>query len=374
MNARRAWAWPLVPLYAAGLALKDRLRGKPQQLAWPVVSVGSLSAGGAGKTPVVIALAAALRSRGWRVDVLSRGYGRKQSGAENDAARVEPERSDAATLFGDEPLLIAQRTGLPVWVGSSRYRAGRTAETTWDGVERRALRSRRSDDADPRAALLPAQSEAEDSAASLAASSRHRGLHLLDDGFQHRELARNFDVVLITEEDLDDALLPAGNRRESFRVLRRADAVVLRAPERVHVLARIRGCLRDDCAVWTVHRTLQFPSPLAALSLGARPLAFCAIARPADFTRMLQAAGCPVVETVAFADHHAYTDADIERIVQTAQRVRATGFVTTEKDAVKLTPELLRRLHAAAPLLVPQLRVEFDELDAVLDVLGERIA
>ena len=128
MKARREWAWPLVPLYAAGLAVKDGLRGlgvpRTRKLRWPVVSVGSLSAGGAGKTPVVIALAELLHGRGWYVDVLSRGYGRAGSGVE----RVDPEAADAALRYGDEPMVIAQRTGVPVWVGAERFAAGSAAE------------------------------------------------------------------------------------------------------------------------------------------------------------------------------------------------------------------------------------------------------
>ena len=86
VSVRRPWALPLVPLYRAAIALKDRLRGAPKRLRWPVVSVGSISAGGAGKTPVVIALAKMLSARGWNVDVLSRGYGRSGRGVEWVAA------------------------------------------------------------------------------------------------------------------------------------------------------------------------------------------------------------------------------------------------------------------------------------------------
>lgn len=128
MKARRWWAWPLVPLYAIGLAVTDALRRlgllRARRLEWPVVSVGSLSAGGAGKTPVVIALAELLKERGWCVDVLSRGYGRSGSGVELVEASVE----GAAGRFGDEPVLIARRAGVPVWVGADRFAAGVAAE------------------------------------------------------------------------------------------------------------------------------------------------------------------------------------------------------------------------------------------------------
>ena len=131
MSARRTWAWPLVPLYAAMVGMKDALRNigglRARSLQWPVVSIGSLSAGGAGKTPVVIALAKLLDERGWTVDVLTRGYGRQGKG-------VEMVSGDDAKRFGDEPVLIARAAQVPVWVGSDRFAAGKKAE---EGVSRR---------------------------------------------------------------------------------------------------------------------------------------------------------------------------------------------------------------------------------------------
>ncbi len=116
---------PFVPLYAAALTAKnlayDRAWITPKRLKWPVVSIGNLSVGGAGKTPVVIRIAQLLRDAGHSVDVLSRGYGRRA----DEVTRVDPEGS--ASRFGDEPLLIA-RTGVPVYVGADRCAAGLLAE------------------------------------------------------------------------------------------------------------------------------------------------------------------------------------------------------------------------------------------------------
>ena len=123
---------------------------RSHRLERPVVSVGNLSVGGSGKTPFVIALGELLKARGIPFDVLSRGYGRKTNGV----LVVEPDGQ--ARDFGDEPLLIARRLSVPVIVGESRYEAGRVAENKF-------------------------QSQ----------------LHILDDGFQHRSLARDFDIVLI---------------------------------------------------------------------------------------------------------------------------------------------------------------------------------
>ena len=174
MRLRRPLLLPLSPLYGAVLAVKRQMfragRLKQQRLANVVISIGSVSAGGAGKTPVVMALAGMLRRRGYAVTILTRGFGR----APKTIERVEP-YGDAA-WFGDEPVMMAQRTGVPVFVGADRYSAG----------------------------LLAEQAEATGKIA----------VHLLDDGFQHRRLARDIDIVLLTEEDVDDALLPAGNLRE----------------------------------------------------------------------------------------------------------------------------------------------------------------
>jgi tetraacyldisaccharide 4'-kinase len=330
MSVRRPWAWPLVPLYAAGAWVREKLRAEPGRLEWPVVSVGSLSAGGAGKTPVVIALAELLRTHGLEVDVLTRGYRR----AGKEPAPVAAAVPAAAEIYGDEPVLIARRTGAPVWVYGDRHVAGRYAEEVSPGAKR---------------------------------------IHLLDDGFQHRGLARDFDIALVTLEDVNDVLLPAGNLREGLKALARADAIVVRDRERERVALRVKPYLRAGTPVWVIQRRLRFESPLAVLGAGLRPLAFCAIARPEDFAAMVQAAGCGIVDTVVFRDHHRYEMRDIEAIVDTARKLGVTGFVTTEKDAVKLTPEMREGLAAVGPLLVARLDVTFADPAQVLADIEARI-
>ena len=359
MNARRPWAWPLVPLYRAAIAMKDGLRNagvlKVQRLKRPVVSVGSISAGGAGKTPVVIALAKMLRARGWDVDVLSRGYGRIGHGVEWVAALGDR----AAERYGDEPVVIARATGVPVWVGNDRFAAGRAAES---GVQSRAgtpngNHNHMNGDATPQGRVR-----------------KQRSVHLLDDGLQHRHLARDFDIVLLTAEDLGDALMPAGNLREGFDAVRRADAVVVRENELEDVKEHTWKLMREGAQMWVVRRTLDFPAPLFVFGAGLRPVAFCAIARPEGFQQMLIEAGCGVVETIAFDDHHAYGMRDIERILEVARRLNATGFVTTEKDSVKLTKTMCERLETLGPLMVVGLKAEFADTDAVVNALEARLA
>jgi len=332
MSIRRPLLLPLSPLYRAALAVKRqmfRVRWlKQRRLAKVVISVGSVSAGGAGKTPFVIALAGLLRRRGYAVTILTRGFGR----APKTVERVEP-YGDAA-WFGDEPVLLAQRTGVPVFVGADRYHAG----------------------------LLAEQTEAEGKIA----------VHLLDDGFQHRKLARNIDIVLLTQEDVEDRLLPAGNLREPLSALREADVVVVREEEAERLQKFITDLpqKKKPIAIWVIRRRLSLDGD-AERPLSARPLAFCGIARPGGFTHMLLAQGCRPVETIAFPDHHAYTDGDIKRLLEAARRQHADGFVTTEKDAVKLTPVMREHLEAVGPLVVARLGVDLaDEQEVLLQLIA----
>ena len=340
VSTRRPWAWPLVPFYAAGLAVKNGLRAvgvlKTRRLKWPVVSVGSFSAGGAGKTPVVIALAKLLQARGWTVDVLSRGYGRSGSGVE----QVQPDAELAAERYGDEPVLIAQRTGAPAWVAAERCAAGQAAEK----------------------------------AAGSPSSPMHA--HLLDDGFQHRQLARAVNIVLITEADLDDSLLPAGNLREPLSALRLADIIVVREEERERILPRLTGRLRDSTEIWTVRRSLSFPTgqpKLSSTSEVYRYLAFCAIARPENFLRDLRASNLSVIDAGTFPDHHAYTMEDIDKVIAAFERSTAKSFATTEKDAVKLSTAMRERLETHGPLVVARLDARFIDEDKVMRDLEARL-
>jgi len=394
MSSRRPWAWPLVPVYAAVLRVKDALRGEAKKLKWPVVSVGSVSAGGAGKTPVVVALAKLLQSRGWYVDVLSRGYGREGAGIDC----VDADRADAVRVFGDEPVLVAQ-AGVKVWVGVDRYAVGVKAEWAVSDEreigagastqvpkcegpgapgfvagmgEKRVLRDAQDDNPD-KGDGGQGERTADSSAALRNDKQETKKVHLLDDGFQHRRLGREIDIALVTEEDLADALLPAGNLREPLGALGRADVVVIREEERDGVEARVGELMRAGALLWSVHRRLRFPAPLGVLSAGLRPLAFCAIARPEGFAKALQEAGCGIIETVAFKDHLPYTAREMEQLVAIAKRLEASGFVTTEKDAVKLAPALRAQLEAVGPVVVVGLEAEFVYPERVARELEARL-
>lgn len=333
MRMRRPWLLPLLPLYAAGVAWKDyvftRHSERARRLADPVISIGSLSAGGAGKTPFAIALAEALRRAGCGVDVLTRGHGRSSTGD----LRVRPDGT--ADEFGDEPLLLARRLACPVYVARERFRAGEMAE--------RYRRVRRDD--------------------------RNLSVHLLDDGFQHRQLARAVDIVLFTAEDAADFLLPAGNLREPLRALRRADIVVLRSEEAAFLepaLDRIVAGSKMPVR-WIIDRRFAFVEGQVL----QRPLAFCGIARPHSFRNSLDVMGVAPVHFVALRDHHRYDQATVKKLNQKASVTHADGFVTTAKDAVKLSDTMRRELSKTGPLTVCDVKVQLhDEAACVATVLS----
>jgi tetraacyldisaccharide 4'-kinase len=323
--AARPLLWPLVPVYRFGLALRElQLRSglKPvRRLKWPVISVGNLSAGGAGKTPLTIALARALTARGLHVDVLSRGYGRRSS-----ALPLLVGLDGTADEFGDEPLVIAREAQVPVYVAAERYEAGLLAER--DAAER-------------------------------------AGVHLLDDGFQHRQLARDVDILLLSRNDLADHLLPAGNLREVLRAAERAHVIVVPADEAADVEAEIKAH-GWKAKIWRVSRVMeipQFDGPVAA---------FCGIARPEQFFQGLEAAGVKLVARIALADHHNYTAGELARIGSAARKFGATALVTTEKDRIRIGA-LTASLPAALPLKTARLRIEIEDEKAAVDWLMVRI-
>lgn len=330
---KRPLLLPLVPLYAAGLAFRDislRLSWQRTRILWyPVISIGNLSTGGSGKTPLTISLARLLAAEGFHVDVLSRGYGRKAK----EPSRVDPIGS--AEQFGDEPLLIAREAGVPVYVAPERYDAGNLADQ--DFIKQGGELS-----ADP----VPL-------------------VHLLDDGFQHRQLFRDIDILLMNREDWHDHLLPAGNLREPVDAAERASVLVIADDD-----SAFEQELYDSGwsgPVWRIRRRMEVPqieSPVAA---------FCGLARPEQFFRGLEANGMKVVLRRAFRDHHPYTMQDARNLVASAQRAGAATLITTEKDIVRLGG-LTSVLSGAVSLEVARLRIEFDDRQSVAAWLKKRLS
>jgi len=341
---------PLTPVYRAGLALRDvclRSGREPiRRLGWPVVSIGNLSTGGTGKTPLTVALARALSKPGIYVDVLSRGYGRHSA----PPLLVDPDGT--AEHYGDEPLLIARDAGVPVYVAAQRYDAGLLAEQ-----EQANLKGHDSVGQN----FSPAQNGAKSEAGALAPVK----IHLLDDGFQHRQLARTLDIVLLNRYDWRDFLLPAGNLREPVDALRRAHVVAIPEEEPGLGIA-LRNRLGFAGPIWKLRRQMDVP-PVAG-----PVVAFCGIARPEQFFTGLETAGLHVASRIAFRDHHSYIYHDLDCLLDAARSVKASALITTDKDRIRLGP-LASSLTAFVPLQTAKLRIEIEDEPAAIDWLLARI-
>lgn len=308
----------LSTIFGSGVAIRnalyDRRVLKARRLSRPVVSIGNISVGGSGKTPFVIALGEILKQRGIAFDVLSRGYGRRASGM----AVVDP--NGGPEQFGDEPLLLARKLGVPVIVGADRYQAGLFAEEKLESA-----------------------------------------IHLLDDGFQHRRLHRDFDIVMLPSSDLHDALLPLGRLREPRASLHRADAVVMTEPVSHDDLELARRCMQIPGNLWSTRRMLELDQ-----NVTGKVVAFCGIARPEQFFAQLRDHRIEAAASVTFSDHHHYSPTDVDRLLKTRADAGAAAFITTEKDLINLGP-MAERLE---PLHVGRLEMSFDAEKLAVTILG----
>ncbi len=277
---------------------------RPRRVPVPVVSVGNLSAGGTGKTPIVIFLAQLYQSQGRKAAILTRGYGRKSSGPQiiENSEKATPE------LVGDEPFLILNELKeVSLAVDKKRERG----------------------------AQLLLQRAAPD-------------VFILDDGFQYRRLARDFEIVVLdAARPFDNGrLLPAGLLREPPAALKRASLVWLtrvnRAKDVGKTIQRIRRFSQKP-VVQSIHAPVEFRSldgtkrlPLRTFS-GKEAVAFCAIGQPESFRRDLRELGVVLKAFEPFEDHHRYTAGDLERLKNLAKRENAEYILCTEKDAVKIS-------------------------------------
>jgi tetraacyldisaccharide 4'-kinase len=276
-----------------------------RRLPCRVISIGNLTLGGTGKTPIVELVADFLRREGMHVGVLSRGYGGRSQSAitiVSDGKRclVSPE------VAGDEPVLLAEHlVGLPVIVGKDRYAAGMLAIERF-GVE----------------------------------------VLILDDGFQHVQLARDLNVLLLDAvRPLGNArLFPRGDLRERPIGMTRADAIVFTRwdAEPAPPLTTLKLVQLGLPLFCSQHEPLDLRAlsdghclPLTAIK-DRRLLAFCGIGTPDHFRHTLQALGAEIVAFAVFPDHHLYTRLEIEQMVQMANQHDAEAIVTTEKDGVRL--------------------------------------
>jgi tetraacyldisaccharide 4'-kinase len=272
-----------------------------RRLDRPVVSVGNLVVGGSGKTPVVATLAKLLSDAGERPSILSRGYGRRES-ADGVVVVSDGERVCAkVTQSGDEPFMLAQLLPrVPVFVSPDRYLSGRLAERRFGCT-----------------------------------------VHLLDDGFQHVQLRRDVELVVIDRSHLDERLLPFGSLREPIAAARAADALLVSGSD-----ADVQT-VTAKLAVEHVFTLAPKYDALRAISAGGgeafeahdrRVIAVAGIARPERFFAALRELGWDVVRELVFRDHHWYTGRDVDAIRRVAAGMAVDLVVTTEKDAVRLQP------------------------------------
>ncbi len=302
-------------LYGAALYLRWICFGlhifNRKKISCPVISVGNITLGGTGKTPTVIQIAELLIRNNRRPAVVSRGYGRKD---EAETIVVSDGRSllvDAQT-GGDEPALIGSKLpGIPVIVGQKRYQA------------------------------------------ALLALERFRpDVVVLDDGFQHIQLKRDLDIVLLDAGKPfgNGKLFPAGILREPPGALKRAHAVLITKMDSSSDVKALKEVIQRNTRA-RIFTSQQVPldlidyrsnelKPLSALR-GSKVLALSGIARPDSFTRLLTSLGADIVATCTYPDHFDYQKSDLAAVFQKAADEKISMIVTTEKDAIRL-----KNLHA----------------------------
>ncbi|MCI0420420.1 MAG: tetraacyldisaccharide 4'-kinase [Acidobacteria bacterium] len=316
--------------YSAGILRTARLQS-------PVVSIGNLTMGGTGKTPATIAFGKLLLDSGHRVAILSRGYKGQHRGGPllvSDGQRILTTASEA----GDEALVIARNL--------------------------------------PRALVAVFRERAE----AGAWVEKHFGVdvHLLDDGFQHLQLHRDLNLLVIdVTNPFGGGLPPMGRLREPLDAIRRADAVILSRAEPgcayAELISQVRRykphipCFLARQELVSLRR-LGEEKDLPLETLG-RPgsVAFAGIANPAQFFNSLREAGIEIVKSFSFPDHHNYRSHDSQRLVRECQDLNVNAMITTEKDAEKLSPaEFLPREVFAA-----RVAFEFDDLERLSKLLSD---
>jgi tetraacyldisaccharide 4'-kinase len=332
---------PLSLLYGAVTRTRRSLyqRGTfhTTKLGFPVISIGNITVGGTGKTPLVEWVARTLYAEGKSVCILTRGYGRKDPQREvivSDGYGVLATPAEA----GDEPYLLATKLAGQVAVISSANR-----------IE----------------------------AASTATSSFGANCFVLDDGFQHLRLARDLNIVTIdaTNPWGGGHLLPYGRLRETPENLSRADCVVITRCEQVEniddlreEIARLTGGRPIFKSHMRTSRVAWIKNNAESLKPPARVAAFCAVGNPSAFFEQLRRAGFELALEKSFADHHIYSQADVDSVVRAASDTGASALVTTAKDAVKL-----RGLSFSLPCYVLEIEMWIENSNDLTKLIQARV-
>ena len=341
---------PLSALYGAAtqarLGLYRRGMLNVRKLAAPVISVGNITTGGTGKTPLVEFIARALTQKGHKGCVLTRGYGRANSGRRvlvSDGRRILANENEA----GDEPRLLAEKL---LGVAAVISDADRFAAGEW------------------------------------AIKNLGSNVFLLDDGFQHLRLARDLNIIAIdaTSPWGQGHLLPWGHLREPMRELSRADCVVITRADQldsVSMLLKQIGQWAPDKPLFTSRMTISGVKRLGAkftedrgqgserVGVIPQPVgAFCAIGNPASFILQLKNAGCDPASTTIFPDHYRYSEGDIASVVRKAKAAGANSLITTAKDEVKL-----RGFSFELPCYVLEIEISFDDESRFLEMVHSSV-
>lgn len=324
-------------LYGRIMALRNHLydRGvfKTRGLGARTISVGNLTTGGTGKTPLVALIAKMLIDDGEAVGILTRGYGRKDTRSRVLVSDGEKALVDAET-GGDEPVELALKLDGKAVIVADRDRVA---------------------------------------AARWARKNFNITTFLLDDGFQHRGVKRDLDIICIdaTNPCGNGRIIPGGTLRESFAGLRRADAIVITRADQVEETSDLERRLRkwNPAAPIFNGRTqlkglISLHDLYTETSILPKPdkgelYAFTGIGNPDNFFATLTKGGLELAGTRSFPDHHRFSQADIENIEASVKRVGASGSVTTAKDAVKL-----KGLRFELPCYVAIAETVIDDSDA----------
>jgi tetraacyldisaccharide 4'-kinase len=328
---------PLSLLYGAvtrtRLSMYRRGTFQTTKLERPVISVGNITTGGTGKTPLVEWVARTLAAKGKKVCILTRGYGRKDPHVQvivSDGYGVLASPGEA----GDEPYLLATNLKGMAAVISSADRIAAAQE---------AIKDFGSD------------------------------CFVLDDGFQHLRLARDLNIVTIdaTNPWGGGSLLPYGRLREAPEGLSRADCVVLTRCDQVKNLDSLRAEISKLIGDRPVFRSEMRTSRVSPLKNGSEPLmaparvgGFCAVGNPRSFFEHLRRAGYELALEKSFPDHHVYSQDEIDAIVREAKALAVTALITTAKDAVKL-----RTLSFSIPCYVLEIEIDVQDADELARML-----
>ena len=317
--------FPFSIIYGIGILVRNFLYDKKifsiKKLNVPVISVGNISVGGTGKTPIVEFIVDFLNSQNKKIAVISRGYKRKSNG-EVIVCDGEKILCDVE-ISGDEAMQVAKKKNVVTIVSENKFEAAKTA------VEKFSV-----------------------------------DVIVVDDGFQHRKLNRDLDIVLIDVSQFGSNLLPSGRNREFLSSLKRSDIVVLTRCDYNKCKSKVDAKLKIANLIvgtkFVVSKILKYDTSEeydVSILKNKSVVAFCGIGNPKSFLKILDDLNCVVKEHIIFSDHHKYTESDMTKILNLKNRNKVDYIITTEKDAIKFyaNSEFVENLN----LYVTKLEIDF---------------